>query len=51
MNNSMDEVAKAQQACIVFDKVEDVCQLKWPPMTHLASNWQRTSLACEVSQF
>ena len=31
----------------VVDKVEDVRQLKWPPMTHLASNWQLTSSACK----
>ena len=29
---------------MVFNHVEDVWQLKWPPVTHLASNWQLTSL-------
>ena len=32
-----------------FQQAEDVWQLKWPPVTHLASNWQPTNLACEVS--
>ena len=30
-------------------EVENVWQLKWPPLTHLAWNWQPTSLVCEVS--
>ena len=28
---------------------EDVCQLKWFPLTHLWSNWQLTNLTHEVS--
>ena len=34
---------------MIFDKAEDIWQLKWPPLTHLAWNWQPTSLTCEVS--
>ena len=30
---------------MIFDKAEDVWQLKWPPSTHLAWNWQLASLA------
>ena len=50
-NDYMDKVASlwAQWAYMVFDEVEDVWHLKWPPVTHLASNWQLTTLACEVS--
>ena len=33
----------------VFDKIEQVWQLKWPPMTYVALNWQLTSLARKVS--
>ena len=36
----------AQWACVFFNKVEDVWQLKWPLVTHLASNWQLTNLGC-----
>ena len=49
MNDSMDEVAMGATGVHSFNKVEDVWQLKWPPVTHIASNWQLTSLACEVS--
>ena len=34
---------------MVFDKTEQVWQLKWLPITRLALNRQLTSLACEVS--
>ena len=33
----------AQQACIIFDKVEDVCQLKHPPVIHFVLSWQPAS--------
>ena len=46
MNDSMGEVTTG---CIVFDKFEDIWQLKWPPVTHLAWSWQLVRLACEVS--
>ena len=49
MNDSMYKSRWVQQACVVFDKVEDVRQLKWPPVTHFASNLQLTTLACKVS--
>ena len=42
-NDSMDEVAIGATGCMVFDKVENVWQLKWPPVTHPVSNWQLTS--------
>ena len=42
MSGSMD---KEQWACNVFDKTEQVWQLKWPPATCLVLNWQLTSLA------
>ena len=35
--------------CVIFDKPKDVWQLKWPPLSHPAWNWQPTSLACGVS--
>ena len=38
-----------QQAYVIFNKVEDVWHLKWPSVIHLVSDWQLTSLACEVS--
>jgi len=38
-----------QWACLVFNKAEIIWQLKWRPVTHFASNWQPTSLVCEVS--
>ena len=43
MNDSIDKVA---MQCMLFDKIEDVWQLKWPLVSHLV---QLTSLACEVS--
>ena len=46
----MDEVAMSTIMGVHgFQQAEDVWQLKWPPVTHLASNWQPTFLACEVS--
>ena len=42
----MDEVTLGTMG--VHDLQQDVLQLKWPPVTHLASNWQPTSLACVV---
>ena len=33
----------------LFDKVEDVWLLKWPPASLARLNWQLTSLAWEVS--
>ena len=45
----MDEVAMGIVGVHDFNQAEDVWQLKWPPLTHLAWNWQPTSLACEVS--
>ena len=44
MNDSMDEVTMDATGVLGFDKVEEVQQLKWPPVIHLASNWHLTSL-------
>ena len=35
----------AQRVCMIFNRVEDVWQLKWPLLTHLAWHWQLASLA------
>ena len=47
-NYSMDKVTMGATGVHVFNKAEDVCQFKWPLVTHLALNWQLTSLACKV---
>ena len=48
-NGCIDGVVMGTMGVHGFNKAEDVRQLKWPAVTHLASNWQPTSLACGVS--
>ena len=49
MNGSVCKVAMGTWVCMIFNKAEDVWQLKWPPLTHLAWNWQLASLAYRIA--